>query len=206
MATFTTAMVTLTSTADPQNAFMAWSPNCATQGTTCSLMTSTPTIAVSAAFAAYVNLAVAVTGSEGEVTGNGIDCTNAGEATCMMGFPPGSMVQLTPTAQDPSAFNLWGAGCANQNIYDSGAPPSCILMLNAATSVTADFASDFVLDLIPSPNSILDPATALTVNGVACDPTVGCTTHWSTGAEPVSVEITATRYNVHGVLAVLRRL
>jgi hypothetical protein len=155
-------------------------------------MTTTPTIAVSAAFAAYVNLSVAVTGSEGEVTGAGIDCTNAGEASCMTGFPPGSMVQLTPTAQDPSAFNLWGAGCANQNIYDSPAPPSCILTMNADTSVTADFASDFVLDLIPSPDSIRDPATQLTVNGTPCDPTVGCTTHWSAEDEPVTVEITAT--------------
>lgn len=65
----------------------------------------------------------------GSVTSSpaGIDCG----ADCNENYPPGSVVTLTATPSIESRFNAWGGACAG-----SGA---CVVTMDAATSVSADF-------------------------------------------------------------------
>ena len=71
-------------------------------------------------------------GASGRVVSDvgGLDCL---DSACTISVRPGAVVRLTATAQPGSAFGGWlGAGC-------SGYGPTCIVTVNAATGVFANF-------------------------------------------------------------------
>ena len=63
----------------------------------------------------------------------GIDCTS----DCSASFPPGTVVELTPTADPNNRFQNWTAAC--------GGTGPCAVTLNEATTVGVVWADDDTL-------------------------------------------------------------
>jgi len=70
----------------------------------------------------------------GSVSSNpaGINC----DATCVAAFAPGTTVTVTATAAPGATFSGWGGECA-------GTTALCAVLMTAARSVTATFATTF---------------------------------------------------------------
>ena len=68
----------------------------------------------------------------------GIDCSiSAGSASgaCSANYPIGSQISFQETPTNGSSFTGWGGDCAGQ-----GNNPTCVLTVNGATSISANFA------------------------------------------------------------------
>ena len=124
--------VTLASTPAPGMHLTSWSGDCNGAGSTCQITMDQPR-SVGASFAPnpVYSLAVGKTGSgSGTVTSNpvGIDCGG----TCSFGFQSGTQVSLTAAAVNGSTFNGWSGACSGTG--------TCVVTLNAAATVTAEYA------------------------------------------------------------------
>jgi hypothetical protein len=122
--------VTLTASTINGATFSGWSGACSSAGSkpTCSL-TLTGATNVAANFSApQQQLTVTVAGSGG-VASNvpGISCPT----TCTASFAQGSQVTLYASAAENYQFTGWSGACTGQS--------TCVVTLNAATSVTATF-------------------------------------------------------------------
>jgi hypothetical protein len=131
--------VILTATAEPGSTFSGWGGACS--GTeTCSL-TMSEARSVTATFALTpvdYPLSIVKAGSAEGVVSSAPAGLNCG-ATCTAGFTGGSVVTLSASPAAGAVFREWRGACA-------GSSPTCILSMNAATSVTAVFAKVFTDD------------------------------------------------------------
>lgn len=118
--------VELTATPAEGFAFTEWSGACTGSDACRVLMSADRTVRASFGPRPPVEVTVTITG-DGTVTSNppGISC---GEPGCLGSFPAGDQVTLTADG----TFRGWGGAC-------SGTEPSCALVPEAATSVTAAF-------------------------------------------------------------------
>lgn len=175
-ATFATPMLTLHGTPDALSSLAAWSANCNSTGSSCSVPTTAGSIEVDAVFSAYPHIAVSVTGTSGEVVGpNGLDCTNAG-GTCSVQVAPNTAFSLVPSPMGVSFFNAWSGDCAGV----VGAAPPCMLVATTDRTATADFESgnDYVLNIVPDPDNVLDTGSYIMGGLANCANGTTCTFHY----------------------------
>ena len=182
-AVFTTPSVVLIETPDPMSGFINWGAGCAPNTNTCTVMTSAATADITATFQHFAALSVMKTGTDGTVTSApaGIDCP----PTCTASFPPNTPVRLTATGHGTSFFSTWDGAC--QSFQNQS---QCLLTMNADLSASADFATDFVMNIYPG--TAVD-ATAKILNDVgqpACTAVNRvCSLHFP--LEPQVVNLTA---------------
>jgi subtilisin family serine protease len=122
--------LTLTATPAPGSVFAGWSGACAGASATC-LVTLDAARSVTARFDLTQSLAVSRSGAGGGTVASspsGIDCGTA----CSALFAAGTVVTLTATPDGSSVFAGWNGACA-------GASATCLVTLDAARSVTAQF-------------------------------------------------------------------
>jgi hypothetical protein len=186
-AVFTTPSVVLLETPDPQSAFINWGAGCAPNANSCTVTTSVAATDVTATFQQFAALTVTVTGTAGTVMSApaGINCPG----TCTASFPPNTPVRLTASGQGASILSTWDGACqSSQN------QSTCQLTMNADQSVSADFASDFVMNIYPG--TVVD-ATAKITNDVGQPPCAAlntvCSLHFS--VEPPVVNLTVVPGN-----------
>jgi len=116
-------------------------------------MTDAPSTTVGAEFSQSFTLTIELTGSQGLVMGQGIQC-QTGNDSCTIQIPSGTDIRLTPVDVGRSRFNLWTSGpCFTQNINSSLIFPDCTFQMLSNITVGADFADDATLNFIPDPNS-----------------------------------------------------
>jgi hypothetical protein len=182
-AVFTKPSVVLIETPDPQSGFINWGSGCAADTNTCTVTTSAATTDITATFQHFAELSVTVTGTGGTVTSApaGIDCPT----TCTASFPPNTPVRLTATGHGVSFFSTWDGAC--QSFQNQS---QCLLTMNADQSASADFATDYVMNIYPG--TVVD-ATAMITNdaGQPACPALNrvCSLHFS--LEPQVVNLTA---------------
>ena len=136
-----------------------------------------------------LNLKIDLSGSgSGSVVDNQgkIACGNGG-TTCTATYPPNTTVTLTPTAtaDGVSEFNLWGDACLRQNTND-GTPwfPNCVLAVGGDVTVSADFETGEVVNLIPD-SSASDPGAVITdTDAQHCNSGSTCTFLFRGGSSP----------------------
>jgi hypothetical protein len=172
------------------NELRSWSQNCTpADQPTCTVATAADAIDVDASIVPWPTLSLKVTGASGSVSGWGGNCQTGN--TCVTRHAPGSTLTLTPGG--PNTFNLWtGPHCTAQN-SPSGNPayPSCTFQLDADATETADFASDYAIDVIDQSTGV-DAAAGVTIspadrNGSSyCASGNTCTFHY---AEPTPVTL-----------------
>jgi glucose/arabinose dehydrogenase len=172
------AVVTLTATPAAGSAFAGWSGG-GCSGTGSCVVTVTAATTVTATFSVPTfTLTVTRTGTgSGTIISApaGIGCP----VTCSAPFAPGTRVTLTAQADPGSIFSGWsGGGC-------SGAG-SCVVTLNAATTVTATFTfQGFVLTVTAQgPGTVVSQPA-----GISCGPSATCPAVFSPGT---AVALTAT--------------
>jgi hypothetical protein len=104
----------------------------------------------------------------------GLTCTGASGTTCVQHYPGGTRVTLMASATFPAEFAAWGGVCLDQNAND---PPTCVLATGGALTVTADFESGDVLNLIPSNENQADGVNGayIGVDGMQCQSGSTCT-------------------------------
>jgi hypothetical protein len=127
--------VTLTATHATGAAFKSWGGSCSGTKTTCSVAMSaarTVTATFTGGSTQKATVKVTVTGP-GTVRGSGIVC-GGGHKTCSASANVGATITLAATPGSKSHFAGWGGGC-------SGTKDSCTLVVRAALSVSARFAS-----------------------------------------------------------------
>lgn len=138
--------LTLTATPDAANQFAGWGGDCAAAGTnpTCMLTVDGPADVNAQFDVGTVDLTVSVSGN-GVVSSTpvGIDCG----ATCMASFGGGTQVTLAASAQGTDVFGAWGGACA-----PAGSNPTCMITLNASSTVNAVF-EPFYLRPLPADGS-----------------------------------------------------
>lgn len=221
--------VTLTEQAT-NTTFNGWSGGgCSGNGDCVLTLTSNQT--VSADFSlnvTNVTLTVSISGTgHGEVVSSpaGIDCLNTShgtQGTCVMNFPQGTLITLTPTPNSDSTFAGWPG-----NVNCLGTAP-CTFTLNTATTIQAEFdIDDGTLKVevegpdgsgnvySPPPNSISCPAGQTCSQNFSLGTTVTLTAQassgyifagWNgsgcsgTGTCPVTINAIQT-YNVTAVFA-----
>lgn len=122
----TGTLVTLTATPDAGAIFAGWVGACTGTGSCMVTMDSDKT--VTARFVYPLTVTKSRTGN-GTIASNpvGINCG----ATCTANYDPGTMVTLSATPDPGSTFTGWSGGCSGTG--------SCIVTMNAARSVTANF-------------------------------------------------------------------
>jgi len=129
-------LVTLAATPHTGSAFTGWSGGGCSGADTCSV-TIEATTAVTAAFSRAFALTVTMTGTGGGTVVSspaGISC----DTSCTETFVSGTVVTLTASPGEGSAFVGWsGGGC-------SGTTP-CVVTMTAEASVIATFAPTFAL-------------------------------------------------------------
>jgi Divergent InlB B-repeat domain len=157
--------VTLTPTANAGASFAGWDGACSGSGACTVTMNSLA--GVSASFGPSQTLTVNETGSgSGVVTSSpaGINCS-ATSNQCSAPFAGGSIVTLTASASSGSAFAGWsGGGCSGT--------ASCAITLNAATTVTANFAAVAVTDTLSVQLGGTGSGTVTSSpSGISCGPT-----------------------------------
>ncbi len=171
--------VTLTAVADPTSTFNGWTGGGCSGTGTCVVVMNADT-AVSASYSQNTaTLTVAATGDGGgTVTGApaGISCGTA----CNQTVDVGTRVTLTATPDDTSTFAGWsGGGCSGT--------ATCVVTVNAATTVTAAFAvKTAVLTVATSGTGTgsVPRSPARTACGTACSETVKVKTAVTLTATP----------------------
>jgi hypothetical protein len=182
-AVFAAPSVVLIETPDPQSGFINWGAGCAANSNTCTVTTSVATSDIVATFQHFAELTVTVTGTGGTVTSApaGIDCP----PTCGASFPPNTPVRLTATGHGASFLSTWDGVCqSSQN------QAQCNLTMNADQSASADFASDFVMNIYPG--AAVDATAKITNDaGQPACPALNrvCSLHFA--LEPQVVTLTA---------------
>jgi hypothetical protein len=195
-ALFTTSSVTLTATPTSGASFGGWTGCSGINGATCSVTTDAPDTTVDAEFSHNFTLTIEPTGTQGVVTGPGLNC-ESGTNTCTAQYPAGTSVRLTPAGVGRSLFNLWTSGpCFTQNINSNLNFPDCTFTMTSNITVGADFADDATINLIPDPGSIqginafLDLSVRDNNGNQRCQTTEPfCTFHFT---RPPSLKISAT--------------
>ncbi len=132
--------VALTAAAGPGSVFSGWSGDCSGTAPCLIEIDGDKTVTANFALAASHALSVATTGDgTGNVvsTPSGIACA----PLCAASFAAGSQVTLTATPATDAVFSGWsGGGCSGTG--------SCVVTLNADTSITAEFtATAFVVEV-----------------------------------------------------------
>ncbi len=126
--------VSLVATPAPSNRFIGWSGACSGSVADACTVTMDRDLAVTARFEGEsYDLTVSRTGDgTGTVTSSpsGIDCGG----DCSQVYGGGQAVTLTASAAAGNVFTGWGGDCSA-----SGADPSCMLVMDAARSVSAAF-------------------------------------------------------------------
>ncbi len=141
--------VTLTASSDAGSNFAGWSGACFGAQLTCNLI-MTMNRSVTATFAPIgltYTLTVTRTGTGGgTVTSSpaGINCGG----DCSEPYLSGTPVTLTATADGDSAFTGWGGACSGTG--------TCIVAMNAARSVTAEFRSTSVNTVVIYDDALAD--------------------------------------------------
>lgn len=126
--------VTLVPTADASSTFTGWSGDCSGTGNCTVSMTQARSATATFALKTYT-LSVTKQGSAGTVTSSpsGINCGG----TCSASFNHGTVVTLTATPGTANYFVGWsGGGCSGTG--------TCVVSVEAATSVTATFGDNRV--------------------------------------------------------------
>ena len=171
--------VTLTATPAAGSTFAGWGGGCVGTGT-CVVTVDTVKI-VTAQFDIFVGPPVTLDVSKnGTGTGTvtsapaGINCG----ATCSAPFTTGTVVTLTASPAAGSTFAGWsGGGCSGTG--------TCVVTMNAATSVTATFNTSFALTVTKAGNGTGTVTSAPA--GINCGAT--CSASFSSGTV---VTLTAT--------------
>jgi hypothetical protein len=155
-AVFKTPSVVLIETPDAQSAFINWGAGCSASANSCTVTTSAATSDIMATFQHFAELTVTVTGTGGTVTSApaGISCP----PTCTASFVPNTPVRLTATGHAASIFSTWDGACQSAQNQSQ-----CSLVLNGDQSASADFATDFVMNIYPG---MAIDATATITNDV----------------------------------------
>jgi hypothetical protein len=119
-----------------------------------------------------------------------LNCVGASGTTCQQSYPSGH-VKLTPSTTPPAEFAAWGSACVDQNGND---PPSCVLTTGGAVTVTADFESGNVLNVIPSSNNQADGVAGafISVDGSPCQAGSACTYAFPAGTITVTLDGNST--------------
>lgn len=140
--------VTLHATPASGSTFEGWShAGCGTAPECTVFMDSAK--AVVATFGGRFTLKVSATGTgSGVVTSApaGINCSVGDVGTCSAAYPEGALVELTATAQAGTVFKSWGGDCAGV------VGNQCVLTMDAAKNVTADFQGGFTLTVVKTGN------------------------------------------------------
>lgn len=128
--------VTLTAVWGANGTFSGWSGDCAGTGPNCTLTMDRARNAT-ATFTLLPRLLTVTIGGDsalGKVTASvGINC-GQGASVCSATVPHNTSVVLTATPHQDGRFSGWGGSCA-------GSSTTCTVVMNAARSVTATFAS-----------------------------------------------------------------
>jgi hypothetical protein len=105
-----------------------------------------------------------------------LSCTGGSGMTCVASYAAGTKVSLTPTAVGPNEFDLWGGACADQNVNDAAAPPTCVIATGGMLTVTADFETGVVLNIIPSPSNAANSVAGsyISVQTMQCESGSAC--------------------------------
>lgn len=120
-------LVTLTATAARDNIFTGWTGACTGVATTCTV-TVQNAMTVTANFNQTFSFQTKISG-KGSVTGSfGIDCGR----NCSATVPRGSSGTFIAVPQAGMRFSSWTGPCAGSGV-------TCNLIINAATSITANF-------------------------------------------------------------------
>jgi Divergent InlB B-repeat domain len=133
--------VTLTATAAEGSTFAGFSSNCVpanpqTNPPTCTVPIGTADVTVTATFntGSSDTLTVMFAGTGSGAVSSSPAGINACSTTCSANFSSGAQVTLTASPADGSTFAGWsGGGCSGTG--------TCVVTLNAATTVTATFNS-----------------------------------------------------------------
>src|SRR5437867_4920215 len=160
--------VTLTANPAAGSAFTGWSGGGCSGTEPCTLTVSSATT-VTATFTPTFVLTVTTTGmGTGTVTSSptGIDCG----ATCSASFASGTAVTLTARPAAGSAFTGWSGGCSGTG--------TCVVMLSAATTMTATFTPTFVLSVTTTGTGTGTVTSSLP--GISCG--MSCSAVFATGA------------------------
>jgi len=168
--------VSLTATPAVGATFVGWSGACGGTATTCAVLMDAAK-SVTATFAPSVQLNVTVTGN-GNVSGEAgaINCGSNGNV-CSASFALNKTVSLTATPAVSATFVGWSGACG-------GTATTCTILMSAAKSVTATFASGTTLTV-----SVSGPGT-VTGGGINCGGSATtCTANQTLNA---SVTLTAT--------------
>ena len=166
-------MVSLTAAPRPGSRFDGWSGACSGTGVCTVSMTQLRSVAASFSRITWP-LSVAPTGSGSGLVSStpaGIDCG----ATCLASFDDGAMVTLTAIPAGASRFDGWGGACSGMG--------TCMLTLNAATSVSAQFTATALLTVDNPGGGTVTSAPA----GINCGSM--CSTRLAAGTQ---VDLSAT--------------
>ena len=143
--------VILSQTPAPGYTFAGWGGACDNIGS-CNVTMDGP-ISVSANYEPLITLTVAVSG-DGNVTSSpaGIDCPG----TCSVDVAPGTVVELTQSPASGSAFDGWTGDC--------GGDGTCVVTMDVARSVTANFVEQNQLTVSVDGNGSVSSSPA----GIDC--------------------------------------
>jgi uncharacterized repeat protein (TIGR02543 family) len=174
--------LTVTEQPDAGYFFGGWAGACSGTGASCAVyLSADKTASANFVSTASQTLTVTVSGG-GTVTGGGVSC-GAG-STCDAPEPPNSTITLTATPQSGYAFTGWGNAC-------SGLQTTCTVQMDAARTVTADFAP-----LVPLSVTVSGTGS-VSGGGIGCDSGQTCTANEAPNS---TVTLTASPANTGGVV------
>ncbi len=171
--------ITLTAAAAAGSVFTGWSGAC-TGTSTCELALAHD-IAVSATFAPTVALSYTKAGGGGG-TARSVPTGIACDGACTSRFALGEIVTLTATPHTGATFAGWSGSC-------SGVGP-CVVTMNAATAVTATFASAPTVTLAHTNAGAGNGTVASSPGGLACSSGT-CAAAFTSGAAVTLTAIAA---------------
>ena len=151
--------VTLTATPKPGSVFIGWSGPCTGKATCRFTVTADVSVVAEFGLASFSLAATRSGDGDGSISADtgGLACPTACSAT----YTPGATVTLTATPADSSTFVGWTGAC-------SGASTTCVVTVDAAKSVNAEFALK-VFDLTASTSGAGTGTVAVAPSPTACD-------------------------------------